>query len=691
MRVAAGAVLRVMLLIGLMALPTASGAAEIPWDKAKTFEKTVQDEDITVILRWILAQNNLQVTFRPGVKGSVTFQFKDMPLQGAFNKLVADYGLDYEYNADIHTVTISPKGQIKAQFISLKYIDKAQIEEARKAFGLNGEMVFHGHTVQLRGDPDQVGKLSDMIDLLEKAEGERRAVDEKRLSAEANATNTMAEAQRKAAEAEKIAAEGRLQEERFQAMRKQRLEIEQISVKVIPLHYASVGPVKLKFQGEDITVPGLIDSLNNLLGVNSLGASGSSSSASSSGNATPSGFSQNGTLAMQSPNTFSSSQQAGGQQERNNLIVVRDEPNAFKGTVSADTRTNSVIVRGTPKEVQQVEQLVAKLDKETAQIEIEIMIVLTEKKAAEELGITWGGEGVNSLSRGRELGAALGGPVNAVATTGTAPSFGALVDGTTATASSATGAAALSLVSPLTLLPTAATGGGTVASFLYRGGRTALAAQINALSRDNRAETLTAPRIVTLDNLTAKITQDKSIFLRSQANTPGAVSTLTQVPAGLTMKITPSVLRRDDVGEDNLVRLMLEAENTTATDTTPSASAGKTGNQIQTQVVIPDGSTFVLGGMVDNQRAENLQGIPLLQEIPLFGELFKDRKSKNDLSQTLFFITPRIVPRADLYVKDVAQKRYLQTLRNDMEHVSSDIEEKSMLLNLDTKNLEEDE
>ncbi|MEI6987204.1 MAG: secretin N-terminal domain-containing protein, partial [Rhodospirillaceae bacterium] len=622
---------------------------------------------------------------------AVTFQFTDMPLQGAFNKLMSDFGLDFEYSSDIRTVTISPKGQVRTEFIAMKYIDKNRIDAAKSKFVLGGEVVYHEGAVQLRGDPDQVSKLKEVIALLESSEGDRRKAEEEHQKNEANTTNTMADAQRKAAEAERISAEARQRDEQLQLMRQQRLEIEQITVKVIPVRYASVGPMRIKFQGEDVTIPGLIDSLNVLLGVASAGAgAGQSAGGGSSNNSyNLSALNSDGTPTVQ-PGALNPVMMGGGasnQQDRSNTVLVRREANAFHGSISADSRTNSVIVRGSPHEIQQVIDLVAKLDRETAQIEIEVMIVFASKEASEQLGVNILSEVVDASSSGGQVGGALGGPggVGVGSATGGASTpnqfVGALTGGSDAFVKP------VGLVSPISLMNAASSG--TMASFLYRGGRTALAAKINALSQDNLAETLSAPRVVTLDNLAAKITNDRTVFVRSQGLAAGAVSTLSQIPAGLTLKITPSVLRRDDLGDDNLIRLLLEAENTSVD--LGELGAAKSGNVVQTQVVIPEGSTFVLGSMLSDDRSEKQEGIPFLQAIPLLGELFKNRDSRHKLTQALFFITPRIVPRADLYVKDVAHKRYLQTLRADLEQTSDELHEHSKLLNLDMKSLEEDE
>jgi len=321
--------------------------------------------------------------------------------------------------------------------------------------------------------------------------------------------------------------------------------------------------------------------------------------------------------------------------------------------------------------------LIEQLDRPMEQVEIEVMIANTQKNFIRDLGVSFGNDTL--VNKGGTNGVVGG----AVATLG--------ANALTAATPTAlqTLPTAGNQISPLSLLP-AASGDGTVASFLYRGANFALTAQLNALEQDNKVHILSVPRVVTLDNIMAKITQDDTLFVptSSGANSAGAYL---QIPAGLTLNITPSVLHHKDVGEENMVRMVIQAENTTAAPTPGSNTASKSGQTIQTQVIIPDGSTFIMGGLTNDNRVENLGKVPLLADVPLLGELFKTRDSQQSLTDVLFFITPRIVAHADLYAKDVAEKRYLQNERAEIGQIGEDVRTHSMMLNLNTRTLEEDE
>jgi len=653
-------VVGLLLVVGALALPMVARAAE-NFLGLSSYNRSAFDEDIRVSLRNIVSQGGFQVNFRPGVSGTVTTDFQNFPLQGAFNKLIEENGLSYEVNLETKTVTISPKGQVVGQFVTLKRVDRTRIEAARSKFGLGGELTFDDKSpvVQVRGEPEQVRRLVELIGQLEKAEDERRKAEDEDARARVQIGSD-------AAKSELAAAEARLKAEQADVLKLNRIEIENVDVKVIPLRYASVGPVKIKFQGEDVTVPGLIDSLKALLGINDTQQAAQDIPQTRLINPPSMVPGEGGDFGNRASAQVQINQPS---------VVYRREMNPFKGNISADTRTNSVVVRGTPREIAQVESLVGKLDKPLEQIEIEVMIVNAQKGLSAALGLRWGGEGLAADSRGAQIGGAfVGGGADAGGALDTT-SLGGRPNSTQ------------SVINPLALLPTSA--GGSMASFIFRGTRHAITAQLDALSQDLKAEIMTSPRVVTLDNLAAKITDDRTAFVPTVAgaNSSGA---FLQISAGLTIKITPSVLRRDDIGEDNMVRLVIEAENTSI-DFNVGGSASKRGNQVQPQVVVPDNSTFIMGGLLSDTRSEGSEGVPGLQDIPLLGELFKSRSSSHALQEVLFFITPRIVPRADLYVRDVAQKRYLQSQRSEIQRIGQDVRANSRMLELNTRALEEDE
>ncbi len=654
----------------VMSVGSMAKAADIPLSKTEVFAENAFDEDIRTVLRKLLATDSLAVIFRPDVKGSVTYDFTKtpIPLLGAFNKLMEENGLDYEYNADTKTVTILVKGLIETTFIPLKNknVTDEAIKSAAHHFGLDQEVTIiydaPSKTIMLKGKAERVKDLSDLIERLETSATERDKAEAENFAAASSAALSQAEAMKRQAEAQQAAY--RLSQEQ-----KEQNDIDSIRVEVIKLHYASVGPTKVQFQGENVTIPGVIDTLNNLLGVTNAKAAAQNETAKPSAfptSSVPSSEPGHGGGTTVDEKYPSGAASPGAAQQSN--------PSDFHGTISADVRTNSVIVRGTPREIQQVKDLLPKLDKPMEQVEIEVIIANTTQDFSRNLG----------LSLGNDTGLVGSGAVGGAFST-LPPSVGSYYTTPTTAASTVN-----NNVSPLTLAGTT-TGVGSVASLIFRGSNATLNAQLNALESNNQGHIVDSPRVVTIDNVAAKVSLDGTTFLAvpAAANAPGGYMT---VPAGTTLKITPSVLRREDVGGENMVRMVIEAEATAVVaPTTATAGPGRNGEQIQTQVVIPDGSTFIMGGLSHIDRTENLNQVPLLGDIPVVGELFKNRDTSRDYKDIMFFITPKIVPKAALYAKDVAEKRYLQAERAEIDRVADGVRKKSMLLDLGHKSLQDDE
>ncbi len=658
----------------LVAVAPMAKAMEIPLSKTEVFQENAHDEDIRDVLRKLLAADKLSAFFRPDVKGTVTFDFMTtpMPLLAAFNKLMEENGLDYEYNDETHTVTILAKGVTETTFIPLKNknVTDEAVKSAAHHFDLDKDVSIiydqPSKTIMLRGKPDQVKNLADLISRLEASAAERDKSEADNYAAASTAALSQAEAMKRQAEAQQ-AAYRLAQEQRAQS------DVDSIKVEVLKLHYASVGPTRVQFQGESVTIPGVIDTLNNLLGVTNAakaaaqGDNGESRSPFITPPIPASDQNRPGT-----PPSVNERFMAGGP----SLAQAPQQrpPSDFHGTLSADVRTNSVIVRGTPGEIEQVRSLLPKLDKQMEQVEIEAIIAQTTQSFSRSLGVTFGNDA--ALVGSQAVGGAIGTLARSTNSFYTVPPN---------TPNDTTGN-----VSPLNLAG-AGSGAGTFASLIFRGANTTLNAQLTALESNNQGHIVDSPRVVTIDNVAAKISTDGTTFVPvpAAANTPGGFMT---VPAGTTLKITPSVLRHDDAGGENMVRMVIEAEQTAVTaPTSASASAARNGEQIQTQVVIPDGSTFIMGGLSHINRGEAKNQVPLLGDIPVLGELFKSTTSDRAYTETMFFITPKIVPRAALYSKDVAEKRYLQAERADIDRIADGVRNKSRLLDLAPKAVHDDE
>jgi type II secretory pathway component GspD/PulD (secretin) len=266
-----GVTLRRVLLMAAVLVsmsPMARAATVIPdenWPD-QPFLRTAPEEDARVTLRALLEQAGMQVVIRPEVKEkTIPVFYSDKirtSLHAAFNQLIDVSGFSYDYDGKTKTVTLSQPTATTSDFVVLKLVTLTAVKSLVNNFHLNVDVIFDDatQTLMLKGDSEQVGKLRQLIDKREDA----LAAAEKAKADEIGKGSAAAKDQ---AVASRTQAEAQLLADRADRERRAQAEVDQITVEVIPLHYASVGPVRVQFQGENVTIPGVIDTLNNLLGV----------------------------------------------------------------------------------------------------------------------------------------------------------------------------------------------------------------------------------------------------------------------------------------------------------------------------------------------------------------------------------------------------------------------------------------
>jgi type II secretory pathway component GspD/PulD (secretin) len=295
-------------------------------------------------------------------------------------------------------------------------------------------------------------------------------------------------------------------------------------------------------------------------------------------------------------------------------------------TISIDQRTNSVIVRGSALAIAEVEAVIRQLDQPQKMLEIQVVILNAAKGVTEQLGIDF-----RALRR----------------TENNKRGFG--ID---------TG-----------------TSGDLLASFIVAGSKSFLQVQLAALSADNRSQVIASPKLITLDNVSASITRSASIFV--QIPESGSLGQdLKEVQTGLSINILPTVVPSDIAGQEQFVRLSFNATNSTPAATS-LGQISVTAQEIQTEVLIPDGGTYVVGGLFDDTRTEQVSGLPGLRDLPIIGRLFRSNASSDALEETIFLITPRIVRSEELLSKDIATRvgtrEYMNRQQAAMDRLKTDI------------------
>ncbi|MEN9798607.1 MAG: hypothetical protein RL653_2303 [Pseudomonadota bacterium] len=295
-----------------------------------------------------------------------------------------------------------------------------------------------------------------------------------------------------------------------------------------------------------------------------------------------------------------------------------------RGSVTVDSRTNVLVVRDVAASITKARTLVQSLDTQTPQVLIESRIVEANTTFTRQIGVQWGGNGQLATSTNNATGLIFPNTAAVAGGAGNAPNTG-----TSQTPNYAVN------------LPAAAgQGAGGALGFLFgsAGGAANLNLRLSALENQGAVKTISAPKVTTLDNVTAKISQGVSIPF-SQASAQGVNTTF--VEARLQLEVTPHIT------QDGSVMMNIKAENNQP-DPSATGANGQPAIQrkeAQTQVLVKDGDTTVIGGIYVRTGSTSEAGIPFFSRIPILGFFFKTTTDLETRQELLIFITPRIINR----------------------------------------------
>ncbi|HEX8567869.1 MAG TPA: type IV pilus secretin PilQ [Pyrinomonadaceae bacterium] len=272
-----------------------------------------------------------------------------------------------------------------------------------------------------------------------------------------------------------------------------------------------------------------------------------------------------------------------------------------RGGIEVDGRGNRLIVTDVRRNIDSIRQLVAFLDQPEPQVEIEVRIVIAQRNFLREIGVQLGATVRNPFDRGGVISGQTGSNINN-------PPTGTLVL--------------------------------TTGAF----GTAQITAALNLAETKGQARIVATPRVTALNNRPAQIESGSQIPVTTiQPNGGGedqlAVFTTTFVSVPLRLSVTPQIT---DAGT---VILRVVAENNSVNSALANGLSGTPGidtQRMQTEVLVPDGGTTVVGGVLTDSENESRSRTPGLASIPLLGNLFKNRATQRNTAEILFFITPRI-------------------------------------------------
>jgi len=269
-----------------------------------------------------------------------------------------------------------------------------------------------------------------------------------------------------------------------------------------------------------------------------------------------------------------------------------------RGSISVDERTNTLLVQDTASKMDAIRSALTYLDIPVRQVQVEARIVIATTDFDKQLGIRWGGsiEG----SSGNTDGTFSGG------------------------------------VSPLSdiAVDLGVTGATSAFQVGFVNGNDTLDLTLSALESDGVTEVVAQPKLVTADGQTARIESGTEIPYQ-EASSSGA-TTVTFRDAVLSLEVTPQITPDDriimdlKVNKDEVGEIFLGI---------PSIDT----NEIQTQVLVENGETIVLGGVFESKQTEQVAKTPFLGDIPYLGALFKNTSTQDEKTELLIFITPKLI------------------------------------------------
>jgi type IV pilus assembly protein PilQ len=314
---------------------------------------------------------------------------------------------------------------------------------------------------------------------------------------------------------------------------------------------------------------------------------------------------------------------SGGSGVSNSLLSER-------GSVGIDERTNTLLIQDTADNLQDIRRLVRTLDVPIRQVLIEARIVVVNDDFSHELGVRFGGTAYKENSSD-------GATVISGTGAGTDTMINSVLENLADTGT----------IYPIEL-PTLTNRYNVNVPVSSPAGRFSLAVleteylvdlELTALESEGRGEIVSTPRVITANQKEARIEQGVEIPYQESASS-GATTTQFK-KAVLALTVTPQI-----TPDDNIIMDLLVSKDNVG-ELTPSATGGLVPSidtrAVETQVLVRDGQTVVLGGIYETERRETVTKVPVLGDLPGLGVLFRSNTELSNKAELLIFVTPRIL------------------------------------------------
>jgi type IV pilus assembly protein PilQ len=299
-----------------------------------------------------------------------------------------------------------------------------------------------------------------------------------------------------------------------------------------------------------------------------------------------------------------------------------------RGSVIFEQRTNQLFVTDIPSKLEEVQAMIAKIDIPVRQVLIEARIVEADDSFGRSLGVKLGANdlrgvrgGIPGYSVGGGNFATIGGNLNAIGTS-----------------TGQTGAGVPFGDTSFVNLPATGQGGFNAATFAVSlfsaAANRFLNLEISALEADGKGKIVSSPRLITADQIKAVIRQGTRIPF--QKSTSSGATAVDFIDATLKLEVTPQITPEGAVIMDVKV-------NKDSLGVVTAAGQAIDTKSVETQVLIENGGTVVIGGIFEQLEREDVTKVPFLGDIPILGNLFKSKTRTAEKTELLIFLTPRIV------------------------------------------------
>lgn len=304
---------------------------------------------------------------------------------------------------------------------------------------------------------------------------------------------------------------------------------------------------------------------------------------------------------------------AGGNQQNRSILSER-------GSAVMDPRTNTLFIQDTVKKLEEIEGIISQIDIPVRQVMIETRLVLADEKFGKSLGARFG---IESFTNPGNNTLAIGGSLDNTSAVSRTDATG--------TVTQAAGTGGLNSSFPVA----GAANLGQIAFSLFRlPAGLLLNLELTALETDNRGKIVSSPRVTTANQQKARIASGTEIpYLEASAS---GAATVAFKEAVLSLEVTPQITPDDKI----IMDLDVQKESVGAIFAgVPSIDT----QNIQTQVLVANGETAVLGGIFEQEERNQVSKVPFFGDIPIIGNAFKTRTRQDDKTELLIFVTPKIM------------------------------------------------